>query len=167
MFWIENCDNKNSIVFGIVGIIFTIFITSDSISRLVSNIEESINNFSLINLIYLLAVASTVTLLTLSVNYLSKALISNIDVKNINKENIITDSLLHFGTIDELDSNDDYINKIKATDKTDYLKDLTSQILINSHIATVKFKNYNQGVKFLVRSIIALFISVLLNYIIF
>jgi len=167
MFWIENCDNKTSVILGVVGIILTIFITSDSVSKLVINIEESINNMNWINLIYLFTVALTILLLAISITFLAKVLISNIDTKTINKKDIATNSLLHFSSIDEIDSNDEYIKKIKATDKDDYLKDLTSQIMIKSHITTMKFRNYNRGVKFLAKAIILLFISVILSFIIF
>lgn len=167
MFWIENCDNKTSVILGVVGIILTIFITSDSISKLVINIEESINNMNWINLIYLITVALTILLLGISMTFFVKVLISNIDTKTIDKKDIKTNSLLHFSSINEIESNDEYIKKIKATNEDNYLKDLTSQIMIRSHITTIKFKNYNRGVKFLVKATILLFISVILSYIIF
>src|SRR5699024_3885348 len=78
MFWIENCDNKTSVILGVVGIILTIFITSDSVSKLVINIEESINNMNWINLICLFTVALTILLLAISITFLAKVLISNI-----------------------------------------------------------------------------------------
>jgi len=167
MFWIENCDNKTSIILGVVGIILTIFLTSDSLSNLVNNIEESITNMNWLNFIYLIAVLLTILFLAISITFLVKVLISNTNPETIDKKDIKTNSLLHFESINKIESNDEYIEKIKATDKDDYLRDLTSQIMINSHITTIKFRNYNIGVKFLAKTIILLFISVILSYTIF
>lgn len=74
-----------------------------------------------------------------------------------------TESLLFFQTIAKK-SFKQYKNEIKQINGKNLFEDYLSQIYINSKICTVKFTNYNKGLKFLKWSLgilVTLFVQII------
>lgn len=82
-------------------------------------------------------------------------LVARIDANVFRQPGLITDSVLFFGSISNRASYQIFQNDILSIKKEDYLKDLLSQIYINSKIANEKHVNYNEGIKWTIIGFIA------------
>lgn len=82
-------------------------------------------------------------------------LVARIDANVFRQPGLITDSVLFFGSISNRASYQIFQNDILSIKKEDYLKDLLSQIYINSKIANEKHVNYNAGIKWTIIGFIA------------
>ena len=76
---------------------------------------------------------------------------------------MITDSVLFFGKISDRASYQIFQNDILSIKKEDYLKDLLSQVYINSKIANEKYVNYNKGIKWTKIGFIAFIVMFLIG----
>lgn len=75
----------------------------------------------------------------------------------------VTDSILFFGKISDRASYQIFQNDILSIKKEDYLKDLLSQVYINSKIANEKYVNYNKGIKWTIIGFIAFIVMFLIG----
>lgn len=153
--WIGNCDQKASFILAIIGVVLSIFFTSDSFvfikSDIVSPIISALKNstsicfltiFEAILLLMLFA------LLIISVFRMIFALRAKTDLKKLSQPGMESNSMLHYQTIANM-SYQEFCEK-----EVHIHNDLRSQFYVNSCICTSKFENYKKGVKCLEWSII-------------
>ena len=148
--WINNCDQKASILLSIIGVAITLMLTSDFIKFLRNYIFEPFVlyisakgkfQFSLgrFTVFFLLLIAACT--LAMACYYLFRAIKANIDYKKLVDENpsLEKTSRIFFGAISKIS----YEEFKKVAIKQE--EDLRSQIYVNSKIATEKYNNYNKG----------------------
>ena len=90
-------------------------------------------------------------------------LVARINSNVYNEPDLITDSVLFFGKISDKASYQVFQNDVLNMTKEEYLKDLLSQIYINSKIANEKHVNYNKGIKWTIIGFIAFVVMFLIG----
>lgn len=151
--WINNCDQKSSILLAIEGGVLTILCTSDYISFIhqqlifpIYNYYETGNGvFSVINTIQLFILAAMFILIFLSVFYSLQVIKGTIDTRLFKQSGLTEKSLLHFTTISSRSFNEFKID-IASQSEESILNDLCSQVYINSFICDNKFKYHKKSV---------------------
>ncbi len=151
--WINNCDQKSSILLAIEGVGLTMLCTSDYISFLHQqlilpryNYYETGNGvFSIINTVQLSILVAMFILVFLSVFYSLQVIKGTTDTKLFKQPGLTEKSLLHFTTISNRSFNvfkNDTVNQSEES----MLNDLYSQVYINSFICDNKFKYHKKSV---------------------
>ena len=148
--WINNCDQKASILLSVMGVAITLLLTSDFIKFLryyifkpfilhISAKSEFQFSWGRFTVFFLLLIAASTLVMTCC--YLFRAIKANIDYKKLVDENpgLGKTSRIFFGAISKIS----YEEFKKVTIKQE--EDLKSQIYVNSKIATEKYNNYNKG----------------------
>lgn len=136
--WINNCDQKSSILLAIEGVVLTILCTSDYISFIhqqlilpIYNYYETGNGvFSIINTVQLSILVAMFILVFLSVFYSLQVIKGTTDTKLFKQPGLTEKSLLHFTTISNRSFNvfkNDTVNQSEES----MLNDLYSQVYIN------------------------------------
>lgn len=168
--WVNNCDQKVGILLTVFGVAITVLVTSDFMKDLrayvfgpfveyctsESQLEFSIGRFTVFCLLVI-----AVGMLMISCYYLFKAITANTDYERMRQHNpkMVPKSYLFFGGISSM-TYDEF-----RSARVDLKEDLKSQIYVNSEIASIKFKNYNEGLfwfKMILSVSVLLFIAVLL-----
>jgi hypothetical protein len=144
--WVNNCDNKASIILGTYGVMATILFTTNFIEKLKSIVTLSVDKVTFGHLIYLSLSAISIILVFIGLYKLVKIIVPNTDSKG-------TNSLIFFGSIAE-NKIDGYLYRLDSCSDADLLKDIKSQIYINSKICDKKFKNLKTGLQFSLPGII-------------
>lgn len=148
--WINNCDQKASILLSVMGVAITLMLTSDFTKFLRNYIFEpfvlyiSVKGefqFSLSRFTVFFLLLITVCTLLMTFYYLFRAIKANIDYEKLVNENpdLEKTSRIFFGAISKIS----YEEFKKVTIKQE--EDLKTQIYVNSKIATEKYNNYNKG----------------------
>lgn len=151
--WINNCDQKASILLAFLGVIVPLTFTTDLFtSRILSLIipikNYWINNegsFNFFNFICCSLLAILVYYVVMSIYFLFHVIYGRIDETKYNQDGLEIESLFFFGSISKIKfaTFKDQINA--ATYNSD--NDILSQIYINSVIAQQKFTYYNKALK--------------------
>lgn len=133
--WIKNSDIKTSILITLVSALtsVTLFLAPkiENYINFKANLFMSIV-FLFLGILYICLVCSTFTFCVLS-------LVARVNfAKNSDK------SLFYFGSIAKLNK-DEFIEKTSSLNNEEIIKELKSQIVINSKIAKNKFKYFNYG----------------------
>lgn len=152
--WINNCDQKSSILLAIEGVVLTILCTSDYISFIhqqlifpIYNYYETGNGvFSIINTVQLFILAAMFILIFLSIFYSLQVIKGTIDTNLFKQPGLTEKSLLHFTTISNRSFNV-FKNYIANQSEESMLNDLYSQVYINSSICNNKFKYHKKSVR--------------------
>jgi len=146
--WISNVDTKSSIIFTFFGIIITIIFTSkigENIIHILSyKTANEINTITFVNFILCWLVVFLFIVIVLSIYNFFQTLKGRINPNIYKQEGLNINSNIFFGTI----ANKEYLKfeeEVNNETKENFLKDINSQIFINSHIANQKFKFYNQS----------------------
>lgn len=113
--------------------------------------------------IYIVFLGSSVFMLCYGIVRLILTLVARIDANIYQQPGLITDSVLFFGKISDRASYQVFQNDILSIKKDDYLKDLLSQVYINSKIANEKYVNYNKGIKWTIIGFIAFIVMFLIG----
>ena len=167
--WVNNCDQKAGILLAVVGVAMTILATSDFLKCLRKYIfapfvkywtEETNLTFSWSRFTVFVLLLIAAGMLIASCVYLFKAISADINYQRMYDENpgMVKKSYIFFGSINGM-SFDDF-----KEEEVDYLDDLRSQIYVNSKRATVKFKNYSEGLywfKFMLLVSVMLFVAIM------
>lgn len=166
--WIGNADTKISYSLTFIGVLLGFFLTgskpiklSETISQIYSNGLQILKLKEIIILV--LICAFTATSIT-AIVFLYKALKGRIDPKVYEEDGLITNSNIFWQTISKK-SYVDFHNSINALNQENLIKEISSQVFINSKICTKKFENYNEGVKYIVISVIIFFVYKIIGYI--
>lgn len=163
--WISNCDQKAGLILAATSVILPIVVSNsvflEIIQKNVKNLCEILNVYSLV---FILTLALFIILLSACIFYLFKCLEGKVDSSVFSEKELQTESLLFFQTIAKK-SFRQYKTEIKQINKKKIFEDYLSQIYINSKICTVKFTNYNKGLKFFKWSLgvlVTLFVQIIL-----
>jgi hypothetical protein len=159
-FWITNCDTKCSFILAFIGIILTIIFTSNTFQELFKETVKlkpdlkHVTAGSILRLITYWLFWLYVYFNVRTIQYIFNALTAQTDSSVFKDSNLITDSLLFFGTVGKKSFDQYKAAENAAQGFSD--DDLLSQILINSKIAVLKFDRYNIALKHLRTSILIL-----------
>lgn len=151
--WINNCDQKSSILLAIEGVVLTILCTSDYITFIHQQLILPIYNyyktgngvFSIINTIQIFILVVMFILIFLSVFYSLQVIKGTVDIKLFKQSGLTEKSLLHFTTISNRGFNE-FKKDITNQSEESMLNDLCSQVYINSSICDNKFKYHKKSV---------------------
>lgn len=148
--WIGNCDQKASILMAVIGVIFTIVMTSDAIRTVRNYIvlpfldycngnDEMCFSFSRFSVFVFLMITSVFAVLSLW-NILN-SIKPNLDYNAMKTDNpqMEPKSFIFYGSVANM-SYEEYKNIY-----FDYENDLRSQVYTNAKIANLKFNNYLKG----------------------
>lgn len=161
--WIGSCDNKLGILIGIIGVVLTICITSDSVNSFlvfIKNLYVRVEGSKDIQAtFFLFLVVIAVVLWALAAYFLVKALFVRINTEDFKQEQLHSESNIFFGSISARKYKD-FKKSFLSQTNDDKISDVLSQIFINSNIAQIKHKYYNKGLFIVI--IASLFTVVLL-----
>lgn len=170
----QNCDTKASITLGIVGLFITKIFTTDGIKDIVSVSKNLLSdkNWSNIGFIFLSCVS--ILFILKGLFHLILVMQVNIDffenkkskLKNKKYEQLVENSLIYFKSIQN-NSYKEYENKLLGFSSEEQMKDIISQIYINSSICNKKYERYKKGYNCLLIGFISFFVFWLISHIIF
>ncbi len=164
--WISNVDTKSSFVLTFYGVIITIIFTSDLGKEMINTFTykraPSIDCNSLKLFFSLLVIILFLIAIIITIYNIYQTLKGRINPNIYRQQGLNTNSNIFFGTIASK-SYSDFENQITTENKSTFLKDLNSQIFINSNIADRKFKYYNRSVIWLIISFALFLIFIIIN----
>ena len=143
--FVQNCDNKASIVLGVYGIIFTIALTNDGISNLKEILKSALRLNTYSSILYVVMLILSIFITAFGVFRIIKVLEARISFSK--GKGLVTDSKIFFGSISK-DPYWKYRKKLLSMTEKDYLDNIITEIYINSCICSNKYQNYNCGLKY-------------------
>ena len=161
--WINSCDSKAGTVLALTGVLLTIIFTNDGLTAMYNVLQKSIPPVNFCTVLYLGLLGISALVLGYGMVRLVLTLVARIDSDVYKETGIITDSVLFFGKISKRASYKIFQSDVLKMKKEDYLKDLLSQIYINSKIANEKHVNYNKGIKWTIIGFIAFIVMFLIG----
>ena len=132
--WINGCDSKAGTVLALTGVLLTIIFTNDGMAEMYKVLQNIFPPANFCTVIYIVFLGSPVFMLCYGIVRLILTLVARIDANIYQQPGLITDSVLFFGKISDRASYQVFQNDILSIKKDDYLKDLLSQVYINSKI---------------------------------
>lgn len=115
--WINNSDNKASIILGLVGILLTIIFTTESIlSKTIKIINEAFLNINFSDILYLIFFLGSICVCILGLRFLIEVLIPTLKMKT-NR----TKSYMFFGSIASYSSFKEYKEDLLEAQKKIFL----------------------------------------------
>lgn len=141
----QNCDNKASIFLGFSGVFFTIVLTTDGITNIVSLIKGFLADTAPGSNIYLFLLAASVAIIVYGLFKIICVLFAQLEFPN--EPLLDVDSKIFFGHISKNDNYLNYRTKLTQISKEAYWNDIASQIFINSRICKNKYGLFNCGAK--------------------
>lgn len=150
--WINNCDQKASILLAFIGVAFPLLFSSDfatnTYKELISDFLYYLQNgegqFSLIRFLCFLFTILSILGLGVSFWFLLSALSGRIDSSIYAEDGLRTESLIFFGSISKM-KYIDFETNFSQQSKDTAINDLTSQLYINSRICQTKFAAYDNA----------------------
>lgn len=150
--WINNCDQKASILLAFIGVAFPLLFSSDfatnTYKELISDFLYYLQNgegqFSLIRFLCFLFTILSILDLGVSFWFLLSALSGRIDSSIYAEDGLRTESLIFFGSISKM-KYIDFETNFSQQSKDTAINDLTSQLYINSRICQTKFAAYDNA----------------------
>ncbi|WP_027204973.1 hypothetical protein [Butyrivibrio fibrisolvens] len=153
--WINSCDNKLSILLGICGVVLTVCITSESINKGYKFVKETVlKGNNIYSCLFILACLITVIFYLKFIYHIVNALLVRVDSDKFKQEELTQRSNLFFGTISSRKYKEYKSDFLKNTPE-ERLNDILSQVYINSSIAKLKHKQYNNSLLWMGISVIA------------
>ena len=143
--WTDNCDSKTSIILGGLGVIASIFLASDYVSRIADIVRFMTSHVNVWKAIYLFLFFGSIVALLVGCFFLIRVLISVTDTKEFNDRGVKVDSLIFFSSISKNKTLSVYKKKVLKTDNAQFEEDIISQIYVCSIICNAKFRNYKTG----------------------
>lgn len=163
--WIENCDNKASIMLGALGVALSVIFALDYATIILNVIQEKWSNLSFGNVTFLILVTLSLCAFLYGGYKLIKALTPKIDLKNLDAdENMCSNSIIFFSTIAMNPNYTKFLANLKETNDDNYLNDISSQIYICAKICDLKFKDYKKGLYFSIGGLLAFMLLITCGY---
>lgn len=154
--WINNSDNKASIILGLVGILLTIIFTTGNVTSQTAKIMKDIFlNINFSDILYLIFFLESICVCILGLCDLIKVLIPTLKMKT----NRIK-SYMFFGSIACYVSFKEYKEDLLKSTEEDIFEDLLNQVYQNSIICNKKYTNFAKGIKYFLMG----FVSTLIIY---
>lgn len=169
--WINNCDQKASILIAFIGIVFPLLFSSEFMDNIYEKLitpivlyqKKSIGEFSFINTLAIVLLLLTISLISFSLYLLLKSLTATLSVKELNlynnKKKKKIKSTLFFGDISDYNDFTDFKHKIYKQSKRSMIDDYISQLHINAKICSKKFEYYNNALKWLKRGLLSFLVT--------
>jgi hypothetical protein len=150
--FINNCDNKASIVLGGTVAILAIIFSSDGIKKVIDMVSAMLfpqsGSTTSGEAFYLLLLVLSMVLLIIGFVFLVLTITARVKSSG--------SSVIYFGHIAQHKDAGVYRENILSTSKEVLLEDILTQIYINSVICSQKYKHYNRGLKLTVIGFAAL-----------
>ena len=137
--FINNCDNKASIVLGGTVAILAIIFSNESVKN-IANIMKT-GNLGAGKVIYLIFILLSLIVLFVGLIYLILVIVARIKANE--------NSIIYFERISKFKDATEYKKNILSSSHDDLLEDILNQIYINSTICSQKYKYYNNGLKYI------------------
>ena len=164
--FINSCDNKASIILTVVGVLLTIILSNEGITRIFVLLQNCIIAKTICSVIYLILFSAVLLALCAGLVLLINVLIAKVDnsgMKGIDSNS----SPIFFSGINNYKEIKGYSEKFYSMSKDDILNELILEIYINADIATKKYKNYNKGLKLTISGFILFIIFILIGLYVF
>lgn len=152
--WVHSCDTKASILFTIESVFVGILLSSDYVLKTITSVlnvtfvNDGDKHFSLSAFILLLGLFGIVVLLPISLFYLVSAIAAKTSTNIFKDKTIKIDSLLFFDSIAQYKQCEDLEEAIQKEGEKERVKDVLSQIYINSKRCKEKFTYYQKGMRY-------------------
>lgn len=146
--FINACDNKASIIFGGIGVVFAIVFSSDGIQKILSIFDAVKKSPSFCGIGYLALLIVSSGVLVLGLVFLILVLIARSNLPMNETKNFDANSKIFFGHIANRKGYEQYKRAMLKASDEELLNDVLSQIYINSMICNKKYKYYNLGLKY-------------------
>ena len=159
--WIKNCDTKTTTILALIGVIFTVLFTSDSIAKIIQiwTIFFYSENLCFAR-VYLLFTVVAWLIFAMGIFYFWQVLNARLNNKKYQCPSDYK-SNLYFGDIVNYDI-DVYSSNIKSLGEEELRDDLSMQIYICADICNQKFMYYSEGMKYMGFGV--MFILILLGF---
>lgn len=168
--WVEVCDTKTSIILAVQAMVLTVTCSTDFVFVTLKEIikttffYDGCKEFSFLNLLVIVLFMSLIIMCSVSMFHLFKVLEAKTNANQTGQEHVRDkDSLIHFQCIANqaaFPKFDSFADAMNSETEDGERKDLLSQIYINAVRCNEKFKEYNNGLKWLKRALIVLIIFV-------
>lgn len=160
-FWIGNVDAKVSFLLSLTAVILGLMLadsaTKKFLEQYLTNFKNNWWSLEIIGfLIFLIAISSIIG----AIVYFLQALKGRIDSEAYEQDNLVTNSLLHWGNIAKKTYTEFSTEFKERIEEDEILEDFTSQVYINSLIVNIKFKRYNTGISLLIIGGIAFILQI-------
>ena len=174
--WVHSCDTKASILFTIESVFVGILSSSDSVLKTITSVlnvtfvNDGDKHFSLSAFILLLGLFGIVVLLPISLFYLVSAIAAKTSTNIFKDKTTRIDSLLFFDSIAQYEQCEDLEEAIQKEGEKERVKDVLSQIYIDSKRCKEKFTYYQKGMryaKWLLLFIGVLFVGVIMYNVVY
>lgn len=163
--WIENCDNKASVILGTLGVALGLLFSQDFVYDIIKEIVKKSNNGTFWAILILIAMAASFCAMLWGVWCLIKTLTPKLDYRELEQDAIISKkSVIFFSNIASHSNFTSFYEELGEINEEDYLKDLSSQIYICAKICDQKFKNYKEGLYYSALGFVFFILIPLLNY---
>lgn len=163
--WIENCDNKASIMLGALGVAVSVMFALDYVTIILNVIQDKWSNASFGNIAFLILVALSLCAFVYGAYKLIKTLTPKMDIEKLGSdEKMCSNSIIFFSTIATHPNYTKFLDRLKATNDDNYLNDISSQIYICAKICDLKFKDYKKGLYFSLGGLLGFIILITLGY---
>ncbi|SHM92612.1 hypothetical protein SAMN02746066_03926 [Anaerosporobacter mobilis DSM 15930] len=163
--WIENCDNKASIMLGAFGVALSVIFALDYATIILNVIQEKWSNPSFGNIAFLILVTLSLCAFLYGGYKLIKTLTPKIDMRNLGAdEKMCSNSIIYFSTIAIHSNYTKFLDRLKETNDDNYLNDISSQIYICAKICDLKFKDYKKGLHFSISGLLAFMLLITCGY---
>lgn len=157
--FVNNCDNKTSIVLAIIGVFLTIILTNDGLNTIYRIIKTCVETKTFCSFMYLLVLSVAILIMIFGFYNLCGVLIAK--TSETAEGLSLTNSRIFFTGINKHGNYEVYKEKFYEMNEQELLDELIAQIYINSDIASQKYSKYNNGVKRIITGF-CLFVVVLL-----
>lgn len=161
--WINSCDNKISVLIGIMSVVCTICITTDSVNRVYSfAINVLLSNINITKIVFIILFVVSLGFDAIAFRCIVGVVFARVDNNRYSQKDMPMESNLYFGSIAErsfLQFKKSYLHE----SPTEQINDILSQIYINSKIARKKYNYYNKSLKWMCISALSTALLVLLT----
>ena len=166
--WIENCDNKASIILGVIGVVAGVFLATDYVEKLYSIILFMISkeHLSIWSILYVFIMAASVVGMIVGCLFIIDVLVPRFRMEEYQKRGSARDSVIHYASIAKHKTFSKFRNKLVGLSNEAMLEDLAEQIYICAIICENKFTAYKKGLITCVVSFLIFILMAILGFII-
>ncbi|AMC94273.1 hypothetical protein AOC36_09880 [Erysipelothrix larvae] len=145
--FVQNCDNKTSILLAVFAGLFTIVFSTECPSIIQEITIESLKLNSVMHFIFFILGLLSVLFIMVGIITLIFVLIPKVEGKDIKGLEFEQKSKIFFGGIVMFESYDKYKDSLLHMTEEEYMNHIVSQIYINSIICSKKYRKYTIGMR--------------------
>ena len=161
--FINMCDTKASIVLATIGVLITIFFSSEILNKISSIVSIAYKEKNFCSTLFLILFFISIFILMIGFKNLISVLIGR--VNNISSEfkGVKYGSKIFFTDIVDSHKITTYKKDFLKMTNEDYLDELINQIYLNSKIASIKYQKYNIGLNCILSGFLSFTVLVLIG----